>query len=87
MLKNKSPPCLNYHRPVALTAVVMKYFDRLMKTLSAHPSQIPLTPFNLPADGTNRSREDASQTCTCTTLEDARIDFRSAFNTIQHHTP
>ncbi len=55
--KNNKPSCLNDYRPVALTSIVMKVFERLVKN---HCSSIPVTldPLQF-AYRPNRSTDDA----------------------------
>ncbi len=89
--KKSVAACLNDYRPVALTPVVMKCFERLVKphiTTSLPPSLDPLQ-F---AYRRNRSKEDTIATTMHSILSHldnkdtyARvlyIDFSSAFNTI-----
>ncbi|XP_059819192.1 uncharacterized protein LOC132390609 [Hypanus sabinus] len=89
--KKSAVACLNDYRPVALTPVVMKCFERLVKphiTASLPSSLDPLQFAYRP----NRSTEDAISTTLRTVLSHldnkgtcARIlylDFSSAFNTI-----
>jgi len=87
-----SPACLNDHQPVALTSVVMKCFERLIKdNICAFlpPSMDPLQFAYRP----NRSTDDAVSQVIHSSLchLDSRkggyvrrlfIDFSSAFNTI-----
>ncbi len=56
--KNNKPSCLNDYRPVALTSIVMKVFERLVKNRIC--SSIPdyLNPLQF-ANRPNRSTEDA----------------------------
>ncbi len=51
--KNNKPSCLNYYRPVALTSIVMRVFERLVKKHIC--SSIPVTLDHRP----NRSTDDA----------------------------
>ena len=91
MPKNTKVSCLNDHRPVALTSVAMKCFERLVM---AHinniiPETLDLLQF---AYRPNRSTDDAISIALHTTLShlDKRttsvrmlfIDYNSAFNTI-----
>ena len=90
--KNASPACLNDYRPVALTSVVMKCFERLIKDFICAflpPSMDPLQFAYRP----NRSTDDAVSQVLHTTLShlDSQrggyvrllfIDYSSAFNTI-----
>ncbi len=84
--KNNKPSCLNDYRPVALTSIVMKVFERLVK--SHISSSIPVT-----LDHPNRSTDDAISHIFHSSLTHidssngnfARllfIDYSSAFNTI-----
>ncbi len=90
--KNNKHSCLNDYCPVALTSIVMKVFERLVKNhiCSSIPDSLdPLQFANLP----NRSTDDAishvlhssltnidSKNGNCVRL--LFIDYRSAFNTI-----
>ncbi len=89
--KNNKPSCLNDYRPVALTSIVMKVFERLVKS---HISSIPVTldPLQF-AYRPNRSTDDAISHILHSSLTHvdssngnfARllfIDYSSAFNTI-----
>ncbi len=89
--KNKKPSCLNDYRPVALTSIVMKVFERLKSHIS---SSIPVTldPLQF-AYRPNRSTDDAISHILHSSLTHidssngnfARllfIDYSSAFNTI-----
>ena len=92
--KKNKPVSLNDYRPVALTSIAMKCFERLvLKRLSTHTAQ-HLDP-NQFAYKPNRCTDDASLTLLhniYTHLEKPGsfvrilfIDFSSAFNTIQPH--
>ena len=90
MPKNTKVTCLNDYRPVALTSVAMKCFERLVM---AHNTIIPetLDPLQF-ANRPNRSTDDAISIALHTALShlDKRntyvrmlfIDYSSAFNTI-----
>lgn len=89
--KKTSPSCFNDYRPVALTSVLMKCFERLV--LQHIRSSLPpsLDPYQF-AYRSNRSTEDAVSTALHSALthldkKDSYvrllfIDFSSAFNTI-----
>ena len=92
--KNRSPSSLNDYRPVALTSIVMKCFERLLfGPLLEHAGELR-DPFQF-AYRCNRSTDDATITLlhnAYTHLEKPNsfvrilfIDFSSAFNTIQPH--
>ncbi|GAA6081490.1 uncharacterized protein LOC107695764, partial [Tachysurus ichikawai] len=84
--KNNKPSCLNDYRPVALTSIVMKVFERLVKNVICSsipgPSPVCFSP--------NRSTDDAILHSSLTHIDSnnrnyARllfIDYSSAFNTI-----
>uniref|UniRef100_A0A669DLI1 Reverse transcriptase domain-containing protein n=1 Tax=Oreochromis niloticus TaxID=8128 RepID=A0A669DLI1_ORENI len=90
--KNSKPSSLNDYRPAALTSVVMKVFERLLKNIisssipdSTDPLQFAYRP--------NRSTEDAIAHVLHTTLSHVDkkqgnyvrmlfVDYSSAFNTI-----
>jgi hypothetical protein len=92
--KNRSPSELNDYRPVALTSIAMKCFERIILRSLLSQTQHQLDPFQF-AYKQNRSTDDA----TLTLLHNAYshldksgsfvrilfIDFSSAFNTIQPH--
>ena len=92
--KNRKPSELNDYRPVALTSILMKSFERLVlkKLLSQTCNQ--QDPYQF-AYRQNRSTDDATLTIlnnAYTHLEQKDsfvrilfIDFSSAFNTIQPH--
>ncbi len=48
--KNSKPSCLNDYRPVALTSIVMKVFERLLKShiCSSIPATLDTLQFGLP---------------------------------------
>ena len=86
------PSCLNDYRPIALTSVVMKCFERLIKTFITSSLPVTLDPLQF-AYRPNRSTDDAIAHILHTTLShlDTRkgayvrllfIDYNSAFNTI-----
>ena len=92
--KNNRPASLNDYRPVALTPIVMKSFERLiLKSILSYVSP-RLDPFQF-AYEPNRSTDDV----TLTVLQNAYshlekpgslvrilfVDFSSALNTIQSH--
>ncbi len=92
MPKNNKPSCLNDYRPVALTSIVMKVFERLVKShiSSSIPVTLDLLQF---AYRPNRSTDDAISHILHSSLTHidssngnfARllfIDYSSAFNTI-----
>ena len=80
--------CLNDYRPVALTSVIMKIFERLV---CKHLSSITLDPQQF-AYSANRSVDDAVSLCLHSILQHLEsqrtyarvlfVDFSSAFNTI-----
>lgn len=88
--KKSSVNCLNDYRPVALTSVAMKCFERLIKT---HITSLPavLDPLQF-AYKSNRSTDDAIALALNTALTHLEhnntyvrmifIDYSSAFNTI-----
>uniref|UniRef100_A0A669B7J5 Reverse transcriptase domain-containing protein n=1 Tax=Oreochromis niloticus TaxID=8128 RepID=A0A669B7J5_ORENI len=90
--KNSKPSSLNDYGPVALTSVVMKVFERLLKNIIS--SSIPDTTDPLQfAYRPNRSTEDAIAHVLHTTLSHVDkkqgnyvrmlfVDYSSAFNTI-----
>ncbi|MCJ8742393.1 hypothetical protein PDJAM_G00081580 [Pangasius djambal] len=89
--KHSSPACLNDYRPVAVTPIVMKCFERLV--LAHLKTCLPptLDPHQF-AYRNNRSTEDAVSTalhCVLSHLENKNayarmlfVDFSSAFNTV-----
>ncbi len=89
--KKSSPSCFNDYRPVALTPILMKCFERLvMQHIKSAPPP-SLDPFQF-AYRSNRSTDDAIATAlhpalthldkTDTYVRLLFIDFSSAFNTI-----
>ncbi len=56
--KNNKPSCLNDYRPVALTSIVMKVFERLVKNLICSSIPVTLDPLQF-AYHPNRSTDDA----------------------------
>ena len=86
--KKPNPSCLNDYRPVALTSVIMKIFQRLVCN---HLSSITLDPHQF-AYRANRSVDDAVSLCLHCILQHLEgpgnyarllfIDYSSAFNTI-----
>jgi hypothetical protein len=86
--KTNSISCLNDYRPVALTSVIMKVFERL---ICKHLSSISLDPHQF-AYRANRSVDDAVSLCLHSILQHLEfkstyvrvlfVDFSSAFNTI-----
>ena len=90
--KTSSPACLNDYRPVALTSVVMKCFERLIKNYICSSLPPTLDPLQF-AYRHNRSTDDAVSQVLHTTLSHLDrqkggyvrmlfIDYSSAFNTI-----
>ncbi len=87
--KNNKPSCLNDYRPVALTSIVMKVFERLVKSHISSSIPVTLDPLHRP----NRSTDNAISHILHSSLTHidssngnfARllfIDYISAFNTI-----
>ncbi len=56
--KNNKPSCLNDYRPVALTSIVMKVFERLVKSYISSSITVTLDPLQF-AYRPNRSTDDA----------------------------
>ncbi len=56
--KNNKPSCLNDYRPVALTSIVMKVFERLVKNHICSSIPVTLDPLQF-AYHQNRSTDDA----------------------------
>ncbi len=92
MPKNNKPSCLNDYRPVALTSIVMKVFERLVKSHISSSIPVTLDPLQF-AYRSNRSTDDAISHILHSSLTHidssngnyARllfIDYSSAFNTI-----
>ncbi len=90
--KNNKPSCLNDYRPVALTSIVMKVFERLVKSHICSSIPVTLDPLQF-AYRSNRSTDDAISHILHSSLTHidssngnfARllfIDYSSAFNTI-----
>ena len=92
--KIKNPVVLNDFRPVALTSLVMKQFERLVKSELLEKTESLLDPFQF-AYRAMRGVQDASSTLLNLILKHLEgtkkharllfIDFSSAFNTIQPH--
>ncbi len=92
VLKNSKPSCLNDYRPVALTSVVMKVFERILKNHICSSIPVTLDPLQF-AYRPNRSTDDAISQVLQSFLThiDSKygnyvrqlfIDYSSAFNTI-----
>ncbi len=90
--KNSKPPCLNDYRLVALTSIVMKVFERLLKNHICSFIPATLDPLQF-AYRPNRSTDDAISQVLHSSLTHINstngnyvrlllIDFSSAFNTI-----
>ena len=89
--KKSKPACLNDFRPVALTPIIMKCFERLVMRHIKNCLPANLDPLQF-AYRTNRSTEDAIATTLHLTLSHLErkntyarillIDFSSAFNTL-----
>ncbi len=90
--KNNKPSCLNDYRPVALTSIVMKVFERLVKSHISSSIPVTLDPLQF-AYRPNRSTDDAISHILHSSLTHidssngnfARllfIDYSLAFNTI-----
>ncbi len=93
--KNNKPSCLNDYRPVALTSIVMKVFERLVKSHISSSIPVTLDPLQF-VYRSNRSTDDAISHILHSSLTHidssngnyARllfIDYSSAFNTIVPH--
>ncbi len=89
--KNNKPSCPNYYRPVALTSIVMKVFERLVKNHICSSVPVGLDPLQF-AYCSNRSTDDAISHVLHSSLThiDSKngnyvrllfIDYSSAFNT------
>ncbi len=90
--KNNKPSCLNDYRPVALTSIVMKVFERFVKKHICFSIPVMLDPLQF-AYHSNRSTDDAISHVLHSSLThiDSKkgnyvrllfIDYSSAFNTI-----
>ncbi len=90
--KNNKPSCLNDYRPVALTSIVMKVFERLVKRHICSSIPVTLDPLQF-AYRPNRSTDDAISHIlhfSLTHIDSNNgnyvrllfIDYSSAFNTI-----
>ncbi len=90
--KNNKPSCLNDYRPIALTSIVMKVFERLVKNHSCSSIPVTLDPLQC-AYRPNRSTDNAISHILHSSLThiDSKngnyvrllfIDYSSAFNTI-----
>ncbi len=90
--KNSKPSCLNDYRPVALTSIVMKVYERLLKNHICSSIPASLDPLQF-AYCPNRSTDDAISQVLQSSLThiDSKngnyvrlifIDYSSAFNTI-----
>ena len=86
--KKNNPSCMNDYRPIALTSVIMKVFERLVCN---HLSSVTQEPYQFAYRG-NRSVDDAVSLCLHSILQHLEgpgnyarvlfVDFSSAFNTI-----
>ena len=92
--KSKNPQTLNDFRPVALTSLVMKQFEKLIKSDLVSRTKSLLDPYQFTyRDG--MGVQDATATLLNLVLKHLEnnknharllfIDFSSAFNTIQPH--
>ncbi len=90
--KNSKPSCLHAYRPVALTSIVMKVFERLLKNHICSSIPVTLDPLQF-AYRPNRSTDDTISHVLHSSLThiDSKngnyvrllfIDYSSAFNTI-----
>ncbi len=90
--KNNKPSCLNDYRPVALTSIVMKVFERLVKSHISSSIPVTLDPLQF-SYRPNRSTDDAISHIlhsSLTHIDSSNgnfasllfIDYSSAFNTI-----
>ncbi len=90
--KNNKPSCLNDYRPVALTSIVMKVFERLVKNPICSSIPVTLDPLQF-AYRPNRYTNDAISHVLHSSLTHIYsnngnyvrllfIDYSSAFNTI-----
>ncbi len=90
--KNNKPSCLNDYRPVALTSIVMKVFERLVKSHICSCIPVTLDPLQF-AYRPNRSTDDAISHIlhsSLTHIDSSNgnfvrllfINYSSAFNTI-----
>ncbi len=90
--KNNKPSCLNDYRPVALTSIVMKVFERLVKNHICSSIPVTLDPLQF-AYHPNRSTDDTISHVLHSSLTqiDSKngnyvrllfIDYSSAFNTL-----
>lgn len=90
--KSSRPKLLNDFRPVALTSVVMKVFEKIIRNVVMVEIEHQLDPMQS-AYRPNRGVEDARLTLLNLILKHVEskwtllqfIDFSSAFNTIQPH--
>lgn len=88
--KKTTVSCLNDYRPVALTSVIMKCFERLVKSHICSSLPDSLDPFQF-AYGTNRSTDDVIAMAIHSALKQLEgrdtcvqmlfIDYSSVFNT------
>ncbi len=74
--KNNKPSCLNDYRPVALTSIVMKVFERLVKSHISSSIPVTLDPLQF-AYRSNRSTDDAISHILHSSLRDHRKCFVS----------
>ncbi len=90
--KNNKPSCLNDYRPVAITSIVMKVFERLVKSHICSSIPVTLDPLQF-ANRPNRSTDDAISHIlhsSLTHIDSSNgkferllfIDYSSAFDTI-----
>ena len=87
--KKSKTSCLNDYHPIALTSIVMKCFERLVKSLITSSLPDSLDPLQF-AYRANRSTDDAIALHTALSNLNQRntyvrmlfIDYSSAFNTI-----
>ncbi len=56
--KNNKPACLNDYNPVALTSIVMKVFERLVKNHICSSIPVTLDPLQFAQNRPNRSTDD-----------------------------
>ncbi len=86
--KNNKPSCLNDYRPVVLTSIVMKVFERLVKSHISSSIPVTLDPLQF-AYHPNRSTDDAISHILHSSLThiDSSNGNYARLLSFQHHSP